>query len=699
MQRWILLLAVLCFTRVAAAQPEYTAYTQALIKAIEFKDEKLMDKNLRQYSRSAVTHFYVLLREWRFGRTEVSKEARATIDHVMSAWKRVFNTTTLEKVERYYSGVDGTAIRQLDTAGVQFEKMDRDLAAARGTKSRDELQAARETAWKLAGLYEGVGHNLFAADCWEKAAVAIYAMPEITLGERRDCVFALERYKELRESWEFTEEDQFKANMAFLKDQKSQLDATEKAAKDREARGVSGDARGPDAVVDPKAAEIVADLHFEAMKSEIEDCFIQGGSVMPNWQVMELKEETPSQLLFFKGAALYGVRLGGNKFFMSPSADPQALKGAFAVSPSPRPKPSMFWLDAEKTKPYAMWLFVGGDKEPFMGLEMNLAADAKRALVYYKSAASWKASIAGEEVTFYDSNCDGRLFEPDAYKFGLEDPTIVPGQRIAVPGYDSMQVGKRGSVQPFSGYAKIGDGWFHLREAKEGKAVSARAVIPAFFATGTLQLKWTGPRSTKVQALIVRGEGDLAVAAFNLAAGKPVEVPAGSYSIDYGRIAEGKGSNWMTADIFKGKSEVIKVAAGEAKVLTIGAPFMVDFEKGTSGANIELNAHKLTLFGAANEQYVHLNGCVPELDVFFAKDDKGRGARPMGTFVPVDSAEIAAKLNTEFPDLGYWAPMFPVVKGAKDRVNLLVFTPPGEGFVGMRAVKPKLFGKIDSAWK
>ena len=699
MLRRILLLAVLGLARVAAAQPEYAAYTQDLIKAIEFKDEKLMDKNLRQRCRYAVAHFYILVREWRFGRTEVSKEARATIDQVMVAWKRVFNSSTLEKIERYYSGADSTMIRQLDTNGAQFEMLQRDLAAARNTKSRPELEAARETAWKLAGLYEAIGHKLFAAECWEMAAVALASLPEVTLAERRDSVFALERYKALREEWEFTEEDLYKANLAWLKSQKDELDATEKVTKDREARGVAGDARGPDAVVDPKAAEIVAELHFEAMKSEIEDCFIQGGSVMPNWQVMELKEETPSQLLFFKGAALYGVRLGGNKYFMSPSADPQALKGAFPVSPSPRPKPSLFWLDAEKTRPYAMWLFAGGDKEPFMGLEMNLAADAKRALIYYKSAASWKASIAGEEVTFYDSNGDGRLFEPDAYKFGLEDPTIVPGQRIAVPGYDSMQVGRRGPVQPFSGYAKIGDGWFHLREANEGKAVSARAVIPAFFKTGTLQLKWTGPRSTKVQALIVRGEGDLAVAAFNLAAGKPVEVPAGSYSIDYGRIAEGKGNNWMTADIFKGKSEVIKVEAGEAKVLTIGAPFMIDFEKATSGANVELNAHKLTLFGAANEQYVHLNGCVPELDVFFAKDERGRGARPMGTFVPVDSAEIAAKLNTEFPDLGYWAPMFPVVKGAKDRVNLLIFTPPGDGFVGMRGVKPKVFGKIESAWK
>ncbi len=699
MLRRTLLLAVLCLARVAVAQPEYAAYTQDLLKAIEFKDEKLMDKNLRARCRYAVSHFYILLREWRFGRGEVSTEARATIDLVMPAWKRVFNTTTLEKIERYYSGVDANAIKQLDTNGQQFELLGRDLAAARQTKSRNELLAARETAWKLAGLYEAIGHKLLAADCWEMAAVALFSLPDVTLAERRDSVFALGRYKELREAWEFTEEDLFKANMAWLKAQKDELDAVEKAAKEREARGITGDARGPDAVVDPKAPEIVADLHFEALKAEVDDCFIQGGSVMPNWQVIELKEETPSQLLFFQATPLYSVRLGGNKYFMSPSADAQTLKAAFPVSPSSRPKPSLFWLDAEKTRPYAMWFFVGGDKEPFMGLEMNLAADATRSLVYYKSASSWRASINGEEVTFYDSNADGRLFEADPYKGGRQDPTIVPGEQIAVPGYDSMQVGKRGTIQPFSGYTKIGDGWFHLRAAKDGKAVSARPVVAEFFKTGTLQMKWTGPKSTRVQAFVVRGEGDLSVAAFNLAAGKPVELPAGSYAIDYGRIAEGKGNNWMTADIFKGKAETIVVKAGEAKVLTIGAPFLMDFEKTTSGANVEINAHKLALHGASGELYAHLNGCVPELEVFFAKNEKGQGARPMGAFEPVESSEMATKLNTEFPNLGYWAPMFPVVKGAKERVNLLIFTPPGEGFVGMRAQKAKVFGKIDSPWK
>jgi hypothetical protein len=202
-----------------------------------------------------------------------------------------------------------------------------------------------------------------------------------------------------------------------------------------------------------------------------------------------------------------------------------------------------------------------------------------------------------------------------------------------------------------------------------------------------------------VQALVVRGQDELGIAAFNLAAGKPVEVPAGSYVIDYGRIAEGKGGSWMTADIFRGKSEPIAVQAGEAKVVTIGAPFMVQFDKTVSGNDVEVNAHSLMVLGAFGEHYAHLNNCVPELEVLFAKDQKGRGAKPMGSFVPVDTPELAAKLNTEFPKLGYWAPMFPVVKGAKDRYNLLRFPQPGDGFVGLRASKAKLFGKIESEWK
>jgi hypothetical protein len=433
------------------------------------------------------------------------------------------------------------------------------------------------------------------------------------------------------------------------------------------------------------------------MKTDIEDCFIQGGTVAPNWQVVELIEETPKQLVYFQASQLFAARIGG-KVYLSPVAEDMVGKGT-VVSPANRPKPSAFWLDDKKSKPYAMWFFVGTDKEPYMGLEQNLLGDDKRLLLYYKSAAAFRTTINGEDVVFYDSNSDGRLLNPDPYAFGLTVPTVEVGKMTAVPAYDCMQIGKKGTVQPFSGYAKIGDKWFHLRPAKDGAAVSARPLVPDLFKTGTLQMKWTGPRSTHVQCLVVRGEGDLSIAAFNLASTKPIEVPVGMYDIDFGRISEGKGAGLMTADVLRGKSEAITVKPGETKVIPIGAPFVFEFDKTVSGADVEIDVHKVMILGASREHYAHLNGCIPETEVLFAKDEKGKGAKPVGSLVPVPDQEVATKLNGEFRDLGYYNPMFPVVKGAKERFTLLRFTPPGEGFVGMRAPKAKVFGKIESAWK
>lgn len=679
------------------AQESYAQFVADFQKAQQFKDDKLLDRSLQVNSRAVLELYCSLAREWRNAAPEASDKARAQMDLLLASWKRVFKSATLDKIERYYASADNTVLKQLDTNQTAFEVTQRNLATAQSAKRRPDLEAAKDTLWKLAETYERLGHNLRASEAWEKVAVAMNALPDMTLAERRDAVFALERYKDMREGWEFTEEPLYKQNMAWLKATKADLESTEKRSKEREAKGVQGDAKGPDAVVDPKGAEIIADLTFEAMKADIEDCFIGGGVVMPNWQVVAVEGDVAKQIAYFQASQLFAARIGG-KYYVSPTADSPATKGTL-ITPSAKPKPSHFWLDDKKTKPYAMWFFVGTDKEPYMGLEQNLLPSDTRALLYYKSAASYKTQVNGEDVVFYDSNADGRLMTPDPYGFGLSTVTVDIGNTTAVPAYDAMQIGKKGSIQPFSSYAKIGDRWFHLRAAKDGTAVSARPVIPEFFKTGTLQMKWTGPKTTLVQCMVVRGEGDLGVAAFNLASGKPIEVPAGMYAIDYGRIAEAKAGVWQTADVFKGKSEAIVVKPGEATVVTIGAPFTFDFDKASSGADTEVNTHKVKVLGAAHEHYANLNGCVPEIEVLFAKDSKGKGAKPVGMLVPVTDQETAAKLVLDFKEIGYQCPLFPVVKGAKERLTILRFTPQGEGFVGMRAPKAKLFGKIDSTWK
>jgi hypothetical protein len=679
------------------AQDDYTLFVADFQKAQQFKDDKLLDRALQTRARWALEFYCTLAREWRNAPPDVSDKARAQMDVLLEAWKRVFKTSTLDKIERYYASADHTTLKQLDTNQTALYVSHKNLVAARSARRRLDLEAAKDTLWKLAETYERLGHNLKAAEAWECVAEALNSLPDMTVNERRDAVFALERYKEVREGWEFTDEPLYKKNLSWLKATKDELASAEQKAKEREAKGVSGEAKGPDAVVDPKGAEVIADLTFEAMKADIEDCFVGGGLVMPNWQVVRLEGETPKQLLYFQASQLFAARIGG-KYYIGPTAEDIAAKGT-VISPATKPKPQQFWLDDKKTKPYAMWFFVGSDKEPFMGLEQNLAPSAEAVLLYYKSAASYRAHVGSEDVVFYDSNADGKLMTPDPYAFGMSSKTVDIGNDVAIPGYDAMQIGKKGSIQPFSSYAKIGEQWFHLRAAKEGTAVSARPVIPEFLKTGTLHMKWTGPKTTTVQCLVVRGEADLGIAAFNLASLKPIEVPAGMYVVDFGRVAEGKGGSLQTADIYRGKSEAITVKAGETTVLTIGAPFTFDFDKASSGADSEINAHKIKVLGASKEHYANLNNCVPEIEVLFAKDAKGKGAKPVGTFIAVPDIDTLNKLVVDFKEIGYQCPLFPIVKGAKERLTILRFTPPGDGFVSLRAPKAKLFGKIESGWK
>lgn len=684
------LLVVVAATAVAKAQSELSTFLVELQKAIQFKDEKLLDRNVKARPREALLHYYGLVRSVIWGRPEEADAARPTKESIEQSWDRVFKTRTLSLVERYYSSLDGNTLRELDRIATSYDILSRRQAEARASHQREQIMAAHEDITKLAAGFESLGHKLFAADCWEWMAVLLTALPEPTVGERRDAIYALARYEELRKSWEFTEDEIFKGNMAWKRSVEAELAGAEAKAKEREAAGIAGDAKGAEQFIDPNVAEVVADLEFEVMKKPIDDCFVLGGEIAPAWNSVRCTGETPGKFAFFQAQPLFLVRMAATKFGVTWD---ETGAGAQEVDASSRPKPSQFWLDSGKTKPYAMWFYLPGDKERYMGIEVNMAPQTEFADVFFKSAASWHADVDGTPVTLYDSNGDGRLFLPDPHAFGLQPTYVLMGEQLSLPSYDSMRVGRAGTVQPYSEFVEIGDAWYHLRAAKDGAALSARKVVADLFPTGAIKMVWRGPRKPAV--LVVRGEGVFAGTSVNLASGKAVAVPAGMWDIEYGRLEEGKGAAMISAAILRGDSKPIEVKAGETVTIELGAPFQFHLAKEQAGVEVQVDLHKMRLRGASGELYTLLNGCVPEMDILFARDEKGRGAKSIGELVPVQGDEMVQVLRHELPEVGFFAPMWPVVKGQKDKPTVFRFHPPGPGVLGLQAKKAKLFGKIE----
>jgi hypothetical protein len=681
-----------------AQNEKYNQFVSQLAKALEYDDGKTLDKALREASAEAVRHFDAITWTWRAAQDERN---RKSMDFMKASWARVFpGSDTLDRLERYITSIDTSMQKTLVQADSSLHKVWGLYNEAQKEKTREAFVGARQGATDLARSFEQLGHNLQAAECWSLAQQISNNIPEKSLEDRREALFAAQQFIAQRQSWKFTEDTLYKQFVVWLKAEESIVREAEAQVQKRADAGYNPDVKGAEALVMPNAVETVVDLQFAPMDKLHPSTFARAGATPALWLATQVQKTGPTQMGWFKACDLYMVREGSSKYGVTlDGGEADLSKNRWQpVETSAKFRASTFYIDADHKRQYTMWFYTAGEDETLFGMNHNLAPQPEFATVYYRSAASWSATINDTGVVFFDDNCNGKLFEDDPYAYGLVDRALGnPDNEERVAAYDSMQIGSEPAV-PWSSFAKIGDKWFHLR-GKGDLAIGARPLNPEFFKAGQIQLEWQGNRKLKPEVLIVRGlEEPFVTAAFDISSGKAVDVPVGSYEIAFGRIASGKGAQALEAHVFKGKMEPIKVAAGAATGVKMGAPFVIDFERGGGDEEVVIDAMRLRVLGAGGELYARINGDSPAPEVLYSKTDNGRGAKPIGTFVRM-TQDVLEKVVPRFPKMGIEVGFFPVVKGSQEGETKLTAKLPGKGFVGLRQKKHKLFGKLDPLFK
>ncbi|MCA8965869.1 MAG: hypothetical protein KDC48_13375 [Planctomycetes bacterium] len=703
-----LLLSSFAGAALRAQEDPRAQFRAEFTKGVEYNDAKMMDKAIKKDGGPAQAWLYfeeLYVEKWRAqpGADSATVAARdAKLTGLRESWARCFEGShSLEKIQRWIDGMDENLYAKLQKERAESAKLWQFAQTIMQGQVKSEYQKVVEQFTQLARNAETLGHAIEAADLWGLAAVVANRTPDKTVEDRDQTVFLTEQFLLQRDAWEFTGDGVYITSREFAKAEKVRLEEAKKKADARQAAGYDANAKGIDSLVMPNVTEAKSELSFEALKTwENElDYGPKNGPQPALWWNASLKGDgSNTQLNWFRRTQLYMLRTGNTKFAIG--TDPGEPAKAEEIDVSGKAKPTTFHLDAAKKEPYAMFFWAGSDRERVGEAECNLAFTTEMANVYFRSAASWKATVAGDAVVFYDDNasgtpCDGDPFDPPFKVHTLGDHG---GEGTVVPLLDSMRVGK-GPRVPFSEFVKFASGWHYLH--RDGNAtVGTKPLNPEFFKTGKVKLDWSGVKSGAPAQLVIQGSSDYKSAFFDIAGGKEVEVPAGEYAVIFGRIVAGKGARSQTATLYRGSSPTFLVEPDKTTVVKMGAPYELQFAR-RGDENTSIDALSIMLKEASGCLITELqNGCSFVPEVFAAKSEDGKGAKVVGKFVRFTDGDLLNEAAKKHGNLGLLCATFPMPAGYRNGELILELKLPAAGMkVGLKIKKHPLFGAIESAWR
>lgn len=699
----LLLLSCLCAAWLPAQDAAMTRFITEFEQSLGVNDEKAIDKAIKAAPDKALQYFQDLRVElWR-GKTAVAAKVAA----LKASWPRVYEKSgTLERIERWIESQDQDSynafLKQRDNVYKAWQLAE----AAFKDKAKKPYLEAIEAMTGVARNLEQTGHKLAAAEAWGLVVTATSRMPDKTIEEREVGLAAQELFLSLREAWEWTHDPTFTTIKQYVKTEKEAIERDRKAGDKRRAEGYDSDAKGIDGLLMPGAKDDLHPMVFDALESWENDLDYgpKGGPLPVYWWMAQAKapsadKDSPEhvQLSWFRRQTVFLVRLAANKYAIS--LKPGDPKLSWEIEVGNKGKPTQFWLDTDKKVPYAMFFWTGGDKERVGDVDVNMTPQQTLANVYYRSAASWTVSVGPDALTFYDDNANGLPCDADPFAGELKVGTLGDhdGDGNIVPLLDSMRVGK-GPRVPYSEFVKLTNGWYHLRRSKDAE-VALRPFNPEYLKTGKVKLVWNGPKPTAPVQLVIRGRGDLQTAMFDVASGKEVEVPAGEYTVIYGRLLTDRGAKTKTATLYGGDSQSFVVEAGKVHELKMGAPFQLVFER-RGDQDVSIDALKIRVREAHGCVLTEQHGMGTITEVLAAKHEDGKGAKAVGKFVPFADPELLNKAAGKYAKVGLLAACFPMPEGYKDGELVLKVKLPAAGMkVALRMPKHPLFGVVNSAFQ
>lgn len=703
-QTLLVLLCLLLCPWLRAQDPDMNKFLAEFSKALEYNDEKAIDKAVKNNARAAIRHFQdIKINLVLSGKTE----GQQTVNALRASFPRCFEgAEVIDRLERWADRQDKDTYQsylKLQRALIQCYGL-RD-AAFKDTTNRKTTDDAVRDMVKVAQAFEHNGHLLDASEAWALASETLNKIPDRSVEDRRTSMLYIDRCLEARKSWSWTKDATYIQNEQYAKAEKIRIEEAVKEEQARVAAGYDPNARGIDALLMPGAKEDIHDLEFEMLKDwEQLDYCQKGGPVPSYWWQGNLNNQanaTEAPLPWFRKTSLFLVRESATSTKYAVSCKPKEPKATFEIDAGPKGKPTLFYLDDARRVPYAMFFWMGGDKERVGEADVNMAPVPENIAIYYRSAASWRTHVGTEKLTFYDDSGNGSPLDNNPSKDELKLYTLgQPEEGVIVPLLDSMQIGK-GPRVPFSEFVHLPTGWFHLRPPADGK-IGLRAFNPEFLKTGKVKLVWNGPKPTAPVQLVIQGKSDYATAFFDIAGGKEMDVPCSEYRVIYGRILQGKGARLQTATIWPGTSKPFTVLPGKVTEVKMGAPFGLAFERGGSDPEVEIDGRKILLRESSGCIFAEPQNMVPVPEVLAARAADGKGAKVIGKFLKLDDPELlnkvaSAKANTQ---LRLFAAYFPVPEDLKDGSMTMKCKLPAAGMkVGLSIKKHPLFGKVDSEFK
>lgn len=299
--------------------------------------------------------------------------------------------------------------------------------------------------------------------------------------------------------------------------------------------------------------------------------------------------------------------------------------------------------DGKEAESYAFFLLSGGASQTWFQSPVNYQNSGRYRIGCYR-----EGKFLEETLLFVDDNCSGSIGDPSD-----QGDNILRGNPRWIDN-DGVVIGKN-RPQPWSDVLHVAGKWWHMKPVDpHAKKVRARELD---ISTGHVVLKWNGPVQPKMVVLaeVKEFKGSF----FDVAGGKPVELPVGRYEIAYGRIETGKAAQGKQAWIFKGDSPAFEVKEGETTTLDLGAPYTVTWKAEDQGNALVIDGKSLLVREKSGAIVGRIYDEIPYFEVASRpKDSTGSGGKP----------KAMSKISTETfnsDNVAAWFPANFVIEKAK----------------------------------